>query len=139
MPFLPKQESIMSLAYVESKIAQALKLAKGNATRARQQVIRWCEEDQKLLLSITRAHLNGIVAYNIERVTSGRSAKGNKAPPVKSAKSKEPERFGMEILKAVVNSSSVFGLDSAPRRKGQASQQHIDAIKKLAGKGKSKK
>ena len=132
----------MSLEYVERRIAEALKLAKGNETRARQTVIKWCEEDQRLLHGITKAHLNGIVAYNIERVASGRSAKAKKVPaPKPKAKDNSKERFGMEILKAVMNSSSVFGMDqdARPRKKEQASQQHIDAIKKLAGKSKPKK
>ena len=134
----------MSLAYVENRIKEALKLTKGNVTRARQQVIKWCEEDPKLLQGLTRAHLNGIVAYNIERVASGRSAKSKAKmpPPAKPAtKGKDKEKFGMEILKAVVSSSTLFGLeqDARPGKKGQASQQHIDAIKKLAGKNKTKK
>jgi hypothetical protein len=133
----------MSLAYVENRINEALKQSKGNETRARQIVIKWCEEDSKLLQGLTRAHLNGIVAYNIERVASGRSAKSKttKAPAKPAAKSKDKEKFGMEILKAVVSSSTMFGLESgaAPRKKGQASQQHIDAIKKLANKNKTKK
>ena len=65
----------MSLEYVERRINEALKLSKGNATKARQIVIKWCQDDIRLLHGMTKAHLNGIVAYNIERVASGRSAK----------------------------------------------------------------
>ncbi len=130
----------MSLDYVEKRIDEALKLSKGNATKARQTVIKWCQEDLKLLHGLTKAHLNGIVAYNIDRVTSGRSDKSKKKPAPKPQLSGK-EKFGMELLKAVVNSGSIFGLEAtqAPRKKGQASQQHIDAIKKLAAKSKTKK
>lgn len=128
----------MSLEYVEKRINEALKLSKGNITKARQTVIKWCQEDVKLLHALTKAHLNGIVAYNVERVASGRNDKAKKKV---APKTPAKEKFGMEILKAVVKSGSVFGMDSdrEPRRKGQASQQHIDAIKKLAAKNKTKK
>lgn len=127
-------------SYIEQKIEEALKAAKGNTTRARQTVMEWCEKDSKLLIGLTRAHLNGIVAYNIDRVASGRAENSKKkTPPPQKPKIPEQEKFGMEILKAVVGSSSQFGMDSAPRKKGQASQQHIDAIKALAAKSKAKK
>src|SRR5262245_28489566 len=132
----------MSLEYVERRIEEALKAAKGNSTKARQTVIKWCQDDAKLLHGLTQAHLNGIVAYNIDRVISGRSDKNKKKSTTVKPKAPPPkEKFGMEILKAVVNSGSIFGLEAgaAPRKKGQASQQHIDAIKKLAAKNKSKK
>lgn len=134
----------MSMEYVERRIEEALKLCKGNTTKARSTLIRWCQDDQKLLHGLTKAHLNGIVAYNIDRFLSGRGDKSRKKPaPAKPAQPKltGKEKFGMEILKAVVNSGSIFGLEAgeAPRKKGQASQQHIDAIKKLAAKNKTKK
>lgn len=130
----------MSLEYVERKISEALKQSKGNTTKARQTVIKWCQEDAKLLHGLTSAHLNGIVAYNIDRIASGRSDKSKKKAPAKPAPAGK-EKFGMELLKAVVNSGSVFGMEAgqAPRKKGQASQQHIDAIKKLTAKNKPKK
>ncbi len=128
------------LSYAENKIAEAIRLAKGNPTRARQTVMEWCEKDSKLLIGLTRAHLNGIVAYNIDRVASGRADKAKeKTPPPQKPKIPTQEKFGMEILKAVVGSSSQFGMDTPPRKKGQASQQHIDAIKALAAKSKAKK
>lgn len=130
----------MSLEYAERRIKEALKLAKGNATRARQQVIAWTYEDAKLLHALTQNHLTGIVAYHIDRVQTGRGAKLKDIPakPKKAAKSKGDE-FGMEILKAVVNSGEVFGLESnaAPRKRGQASQQHIDALRQMASKNKT--
>lgn len=131
----------MSLEYVERRISDALDQAKGNTTKARQLVIKWCADDAKLLRGLTQAHLNGIVAYNIDRVVSGRSEKARKKPAAAKPKAPLPkEKFGMEILKAVVNSGSIFGLEAgaAPRKKGQASQQHIDAIRKLAAKNKKK-
>lgn len=129
----------MSLQYVENCIRQALEQSKGNATKARQIIMRRCEDDPKLLFGLTKAHLTGIVAYNIERVASGRSAKPKLSPPMPPPKGRD--KFGIEVLKAVVNSGQLFGFDaeSAPRRKPEVSQRHIDAIKKMASKSKPKK
>lgn len=129
----------MSLNYAEQRIKEALKQANGNQARARQQIIAWAFEDPQLLQAITKHHLTGIVAYHVERVASGRAAKPKTQPPAKpkkAAASKE-DAFGMEILKAVASSSSaVFGLEgyAAPRKRGQASEQHINAIKQMAAR-----
>lgn len=128
----------MSSEYVETRIKEALRLAKGNPTRARQQIIAWCYEDAQLLQAFVKPHLNGIVAYNIERITSGRA---QKQKPINAAP--EPrelgndESFGIEILKAVAgNSGPMFGLEGpsgpATRRTG-VSAQHLEAIKALTG------
>lgn len=133
----------MSLEYAENRIREALKLSHGNATRARQQIIAWAQEDTKLLQALTKPHLSGIVAYNIDRVASGRAAAAKapqqskpKAPPQQSIKG---DRFGMELLKAVASSSAdVFGLEhNVPvGKRGQASQNHINAIRAMAAKKK---
>jgi hypothetical protein len=136
----------MSNEYVEHRIQEALKLCNGNATRARQQIIAWCHEDTKLLQGLVNPHLTGIVAYNIERITSGR-AQNARPKPINAAPGprapKDPvgndENFGMEILKTIAgNAGPMFGLEGpqAPssRRPG-VSAKHIEAIKALT-KGK---
>ncbi len=135
----------MSLQYAEKRIKEALKLTGGNQARARQQVIVWALEDPQLLQALTKHHLTGIVAYHMERVVSGRASKAQaSAPPPKKPKkvAATDDEFGKEILKAVANSSSaVFGLEgpSAPQKRGQASQRHIDAIRQMAREVKSRK
>lgn len=138
----------MSLEYAEHRIKEALKLSGGNQIKARQQIIAWTYEDAKLLHALAKPHLSGIVAYNIERVASGRAdaAKSVKAedkkPPAKKAaangKAKE-EVFGLEILKAVAGSPEIFGLEDpgAPRKKSGVSQSHVDAIQAIVSKKKS--
>ena len=140
----------MSLEYAEHRIKEALKLSGGNQIKARQQIIAWTYEDAKLLHALAKPHLSGIVAYNIERVASGRAdaAKNAKAeekskkPPAKKAaangKAKE-EVFGLEILKAVAGSPEIFGLEDpgAPRKKSGVSQSHVDAIQAIVSKKKS--
>ena len=136
----------MSLEYAERRIAEALKLAKGNQARARQQVIAWALNDDKLLKALTKSHLSGIVAYNIERVASGRAAAARKAQkPVQRAaaaaqNTKKEADFGVELLRAVASSSSeVFGLENGSAgigRPKQVSQNHINAIRAIASKSK---
>ncbi len=149
----------MSLQYAETRIADALKLAKGNKTKARQYLVTWAGDDTRLLKALTRNHMTGIVAYHVDRVASGRnmassstasldtspSTKKKNKPKIKTQisagrknitnkTSKKPDSFGMEILKAVTNSgSAVFGLEgyAAPNKKDKVSQRHINAINRI--------
>lgn len=107
----------------------------GNVARAQQQIIAWTYEDAKLLHALARPHLNGIVAYQVERVASGR-AELEKRKPTASSGGKD-ENFGMELLRAVAASSAaVFGQESnaPPIKRGAASKQHIDAIRQIAAR-----
>lgn len=134
----------MSLDYAEKRIKEALKLSKGNVSRARQQIIAWTYEDSRLLHEIAKPHLSGIVAYHVDRVKSGRASKVEAPPPAKpvQAKSQNEEQFGLEIIKAIAASEgATFGLegDAVHRGRRQASQQHIDAMKAIASKSKFSK
>jgi len=138
----------MSLEYAEQRIKEALKLSGGSQVKARQQIIAWTFEDAKLLHALAKPHLSGIVAYNIERVASGRAeaAKQAKAEPDKKAQPKksktngkdQEEPFGLEILKAVAGSSEIFGLEDpgAPTQRTGVSQSHVDAIRAMTAKTK---
>lgn len=136
----------MSKEYAEKRIKEALKKTGGNAVRARQQVIAWAMEDQKLLQALTRAHLTGIVAYNIERILSGRgAAEETHIPQPKSSAQttagKKEENFGLELLKAVAgNAGTQFGLESysgGGKKRTKVSKSHIDAINALTKGRKS--
>lgn len=136
----------MSLEYAESRIREALKLARGNQMKAWQQVVAWASEDEKLLQALVRPHLSGIVAYNVERVASGRAdakqpdgGEGAKPSAVPSAQPRKPkkENFGLEILKAAAGpDTQIFGFEDAgaPQRRKGVSQSHIDALKAMAAK-----
>lgn len=131
----------MSLKYVEQRIKEALKLSGGNQVHARKQILSWLDEDAELLRSITRNHMSGIIAYHVERVASGRNAKPEQPVP-ETPKSNLPEGagFGEALLEAVSDAdAAVFGLEgysNAPRKKGQASKRHVDAIRLIASKNK---
>lgn len=141
----------MSREYVENRIRQALKQHNGNAYNAKKQIMAWTYEDVKLLQYITKPHLSGIVAYNIERVISAieeeeRAPKKaqqpansdmptqQQKPKVKtSPKTKKEDAFGMQLLKAVAGSSEVFGFDSGrPSRRPTASKRHSDILRHIA-------
>lgn len=132
--------------YAERRIKEALKIAKGNALKARKYVVEWALEDERLLKYLVGPHLNGIVAYNVERVASGRSEKARSLEPLakkikgKNTKEKSGEKFGMEILKAVVDQdATIFGFEDRPARRKGASEDHVEAIRKLASTRKKTK
>lgn len=132
----------MSREYAEDRIRDALKLCKGNPTKARQQVIGWAAEDQRLLLALSHPHLTGIVAHAINRVIYRQgmeSERGPEIPATPKPLNMAPDTFGKQILNALSSHDTpVFGLEgnSAPARQKKASQSHIDALKKMAGLSK---
>ena len=133
----------MSRVYAEKRIKEALKLADGNPTKARQQVIAWAQEDNKLLLALSQPHLTGIVAHAINRVIHKLEMEDDDhdIPATPQGVNMAPETFGAEILKSLQSRNTArFGAeDSAPPvRRKQASQSHIDALKQIARTTKRK-
>ena len=131
----------MSQNYAQERIVEALKLAKGNTTRAVQTITLWAADDPRLLLALAKPHLGGIVAYNVNRVASGRAARAAAKAKPAPARSAQPQEgpFGRELLKAVANSSaSIFGLEDTgrPRKAGQVSQNHVNAIHQIVSRSK---
>lgn len=137
----------MSRDYAENRIRESLKMHGGNLLLARQQVSSWASSDPDLLFALVRPHLNGIVAYQVERVASGRAEKERREEPAARKQSPEPQsysgdNFGMDLLRAVASSSAeIFGRENigVPLRKGKASQNHIDAIRQISSKSISRK
>ena len=130
----------MSREYADSKIKEALRAHHDNLALARQQVITWAQDDARLMKALAWPHLDGIVAYQVERVASGRAEIEKRQPETDVPK--EGENFGMDLLRAVAaTETAVFGHEDSvngPKRKA-ASKQHIDAIHKMAAKRQSKK
>lgn len=125
----------MSKEYAEQKIKSALQAHKGNLTLARQQVAAWAYEDPDLMKALARPHLNGIVAYQVERVASGRAELEKRHPDQPKPDTKE--EFGMDLLRAVAaTDADVFGHEDAHRKKRTASKQHIDAIHRIVSSRK---
>ena len=125
----------MSREYAEDRIREALRQSGGNLSLAKQQIMAWTYEDTKLLQALARPHLNGIVAYQVERVASGRAEIEKRQPEAAARPATSDESFGMDILRAVAASGAqIFGQEVYTNavRKGRASKQHIDAIHRIA-------
>lgn len=135
----------MSREYAEDRIREALASSRGNATKARQQIIAWASQDQRLLLSLAQPHLTGIVAHAIGRVIHRQGLAGlepDDVPAKPLALNMAPDTFGKEILNALSSSdTAVFGLEgnTAQPRPKKASQSHINALKQMASKSKTDK
>ncbi len=133
----------MSKEYTEKKIKEALALHNGNIARTRKQIIKLAAEDSDLLYALTRPHLDGIIAYQVDRVASGRAELEKRHPQAEKSKATSPtseENFGMDLLRAVATSeAAVFGQQNPMgNRRKTASKQHIDAIRQIVS-GRVKK
>lgn len=129
----------MSWEYVEKRVKEALKLTGGNATRARQMVIAWTNEDSRLLQGLAQPHLTGIVAHAVSRVIN-KKEQPEVIPPTPQEEEDPAHEFGMQILRTIASGSTAqFGLEGAerPQKKQAASQRHIDAIRQLTGRKNS--
>lgn len=135
----------MAQTYLENRIAEALKKAKGNQTKARQIVTSMALEDDQLLLAITRPHLSALVAHAVGHFAAGVKTKkkagdADDLPPIPKA-AKGEGGFGLDLLKALGGPNTPkFGREEAapPVKKKKASEQHVSALKLLASKSKSK-
>lgn len=130
----------MSTNYAEIKIREALKLTGDNEAQARRQILTLAQDDPKLLQSLCGPHLEGIVAYQVERVASGRAELEKRHP--EDVKISEGENFGMDLLRAIAAQDvTVFGQENTAGAKTRksASKQHIDAIHQMAKKTRDKK
>lgn len=136
----------MTHDYADQKVSEALRLANGNAAKARRQIQAWFYEDANLLLELTRPHWNGIVAYAVDRAVS-RAMRGEETgapkPQKKTKKSGEMESaIGKEMLRSFASEKATkFGheaSDGTPPPRRAASQTHVDAIHLMAAKSKQK-
>ena len=133
----------MSREYAEKRIKEALKQAKGNATKARQIIIAWSSEDTRLLQALAQPHLTGIVAHAVDRVIYKQGINDEPEEIRANPRSLDmaPDTFGKEIMKALQSADTAkFGQESAApaSRRPKASQSHIDALNKIAGKKKKR-
>ncbi len=132
----------MANEYAENKIREALTLHDGNISRARSTILLQSHDDPLLLRALAAPHLDGIIAYQVDRVASGR-AEIEKRHPKKSVNksNKKEENFGMNLLRAVAASdANIFGMDNGiPLKRHGASKQHIEAIHKMVASRHNKK
>lgn len=135
----------MSINYTENRVKEALRLHNGNTSEAKKQIFAWLYEDHKLLLDMTRPHLNGIVAYSVQR-TLNRMLKSDEEILQETAEdaamsSSAKNKVGKELLRGFVSKEAPqFGQESvaAPLRKKAASQEHVDVMHMLSATSKKK-
>lgn len=135
----------MPPSYLETAISEVLKKAKGNQTKARTLLIAQCKEDDNLLRALATPHLNAIAAHAVNRIaiqqkaSKGRKDESANIPVPKTGKAEAG--FGLDLLKALGGQNvPKFGReDAAPRlQKKAASQSHVNALKMMASKSKTK-
>jgi hypothetical protein len=137
----------MSQTYLENRVLEALTKAKGNQTQARKLVAAMATSDPQLLLALTKPYLTAVISYVVGRVAenAGKKKKGEDdlplVPEIKGRKGGGVD-FGLDLLKALGGGHNVakFGKEDAapPIAKKAASQQHVNALKLMASKSKTK-
>ncbi|HNQ91733.1 MAG TPA: hypothetical protein PKI93_02265 [Alphaproteobacteria bacterium] len=137
----------MTQSYLQDCILDALANAKGNQNKAQKIIALKAMEDPQLLMALAKPHLTGIVAHAVGRIAIQENAKkaAERNKPSKPVVDNIPDDqtgFALDILKALGGPNvPKFGMeDAAPRLgKKQASQQHVNALKLMANKSKTKK
>lgn len=141
--FLPVRlgSQIMNYDEIENTVSKALEINDGNTLKAKKQLKEWAEDDSDLLYGLVKPHLGAIVAYAVYRVSSGISmhSHNDDDPEISD---EEEDQIGLEILKAMTGKDcEIFGsgefINVKSKRSGKttkASDRHIDAIRKIAGK-----
>lgn len=132
----------MSHDYALSRVRDALEKSDGNHLKAQRLLMTWLEKDSSLLLGLAAPHIQGIVAHAISHVIQPPKVQGKKIDI-------DPDSTGefgaalLESLKGGRNGGSSVGFGESERglvsRPVKASQKHVEAIHKLAGKPPSKK
>lgn len=137
----------MSREYAMSRVRDALEKSDGNHLKAQRLLMSWVEKDQSLLLGLVTPHIQSIVSHAInfagQQSTSAPGAVTAEAVKVEEGEAGE---FGAAVLESLQGGrhDGGFGFgEPAPRgavsRPGKASQSHVDAIHKIAGKKTDKK
>lgn len=123
----------MSQSYLEKRVKAALAEAKGSKMGARKLLLSWVISDQQLLLGMVRRHLPALAMQAVEFVLARAAAQAAGLPKP----AKPGDNIGKDLIAALGGKNAAkFGQEDAapPLSKRAASQQHIDAIHKLAQK-----
>ncbi len=128
--------------YLDLQIEEALKKAKGNQTKARAVLIQMAAEDQRLLMSLSKPYLTAMAAQALNHFSSVEKKKKTRDDvPAVPRGVKNQGGFGLDLLKALGGQNvPKFGREDAapPIRKKAASSQHVNALKLMASKSKTK-
>lgn len=129
--------------YLDLQVTEALKKAKGNQTKARAILIDMAAEDQRLLMALAKPYLTAIAAQALNRFSSQQKKSKTSEVEIPSVPKgvKNQAGFGLDLLKALGGHNvAKFGQEDAapPIRRKAASTQHVNALKMIASKSKTK-
>lgn len=135
----------MSREYAMSRVRDALEKSEGNHLKAQRLLMSWVEKDQSLLLGLVAPHIQSIVSHAINFADQQPKA-DTQAEVAADIDTGEAGEFGAAVLESLQGGRNDGGFgfgEPAPRgtvsRPGKASQSHVDAIHKIAGKKTDKK
>ncbi len=133
----------MAPTYLDLQVEEALKKAKGNQTKARTNLIAMAADDQRLLMALAKPYLTAIAAQAVNRFSSQEKKKKTSSGEVPNVPKgvKNQAGFGLDLLKALGGHNvAKFGQEDAapPIKKKAASTQHVNALKMIASKSKTK-
>jgi len=136
----------MSREYAMSRVRDALEKSEGNHLKAQRLLMSWLEKDHSLLLGLVTPHLPSIVTHALNYSGQPADKTSPTASAPESSESIQTGEFGAAVLESLQGGRNEGGFgfgEAAPRgtvsRPGKASQSHVDAIHKIAGKSKDKK
>ena len=121
--------------YVQEKVIDALKKAKGMRGTAKRMLAGLCATDEKFLREVVSHHLGAILDHAIQHYARTTLAQmGTK--PAANAAPKQGETMGKEMLVRFAGQNTPkFGIDDPSQGTGKrpaASKRHIDAISQIA-------
>ncbi len=132
-------------SYLDLQVIEALTKAKGNQTKARTILIQMAGEDQRLLMALSKPYLTAMAAQALNHHSAVEKKQKTKASavdvPTVPKGVKNQAGFGLDLLKALGGPNvAKFGQEDAapPIRKKAASSQHVNALKLMASKSKTK-
>lgn len=130
-------------AYVQDKVIDALKAAKGVRAAAKRRLAAQCATDQQLLLDMVAPHLSGIIDHALQHYSNAQLA--SMAPartaaaairPAPAAPAGQNNTMGEDLLRRFAGQNTpVFGMDDPNQGTGKrpaASARHRAAIDQIA-------
>ena len=120
--------------YVQEKVIEALKKAKGMRGTAKRMLAGLCATDERFLREVVSNHLGAILDHAIQHYARTTLAQMSQKPV--AAAPPKAESMGKEMLKRFAGQNTPqFGLDDPSQGTGKrpaASKRHKDAINLIA-------
>lgn len=124
-------------AYVQDKVIEALKSAKGVRASAKRRLAALCATDSQFLLDLVAPHLSGILDHALQHYSNAELNSMAKPKTVPAAgKAPGKDTLGEALLRRFAGQNTpVFGMDDPNQGTGKrpaASARHRAAIDQIA-------